>query len=71
MAKDVINVAGEDRVVEETTAKAYRGVNWMIMSLVGFIVIALVVAAIFLMRGAADGELKSPAGVANATNSTR
>ena len=40
MAKDVINVHGEERVVREDTAKAYRGVNWALMSIAAFILIA-------------------------------
>ncbi len=65
MSKEVINVNGEDRVVREDTAKAYRGVNWMILSLVGFVVIILVVAATFFMRAASDGDIKSPAAIEN------
>ena len=67
MSKDVINVQGEHRVVEETTAKAYRGVNWMILSLIGFVVIVAIVAATFLMSSSADGENKTPGQIANRT----
>jgi len=65
MSKDVINVNGEDRVVREDTAKAYRGVNWMIISLIGFVVIVLIVAATFFVRAASDGDIKSPATIEN------
>lgn len=60
MSKDVINVRGEDVVVREDTAKAYRGVNWMIASLIAFVVIVAIVAAVFLMRAGADGEVVPP-----------
>jgi len=69
MSKDVITVDGEERVVREDTAKAYRGVNWMIISLVAFVVIILIVAATFFMRAASDGEIKSPGQIANNSNS--
>ena len=65
MSKEVINVNGEDRVVREDTAKAYRGVNWMIISLVGFVIIVLIVAATFFMGAASDGEIKSPGAIEN------
>lgn len=65
MSKDVINVNGEERVVREDTAKAYRGVNWMIITLIGFIVIVLVIAGTFFMRAASDGEVKTPAEIQN------
>jgi hypothetical protein len=60
MSKDVINVKGEDVVVREDTAKAYRGVNWMIASLIGFVVIVAIVAAVFLLRAGSDGDIKPP-----------
>lgn len=40
MAKDVISINGEERVVREDTAKAYRGVNWALISIAAFILIA-------------------------------
>ena len=67
MSKEVIHVHGEDQVVREDTAKAYRGVNWMILSLIGFVVILLIVAATFFMRAAADGETKTPGQIENST----
>ena len=39
MSKDVITVHGEDVVVREDTAKAYRGGDWAMISLAAFIVI--------------------------------
>jgi len=49
MAKDVIQVNGEDRVVREDTAKAYRGVNWAWLSIGGFVLIMALVVAFFLL----------------------
>lgn len=40
MAKDVITVDGEDRVVREDTAKSYRGVIWALSSIAVFIIVA-------------------------------
>lgn len=39
MSKDIITVDGEQRVVREDTAKAYRGMNWALLSLAAFILI--------------------------------
>jgi hypothetical protein len=60
MSKDVINVHGEDVVVREDTAKAYRGVNWMILSLLGFIIIVAIVAGIFFFSSLRNGRVESP-----------
>ncbi|MDM7921715.1 MAG: hypothetical protein QUS14_05395 [Pyrinomonadaceae bacterium] len=43
MAKQVINVDGQDMAVREDTAKAYRGVYWALLSIAGFILIAAIV----------------------------
>jgi hypothetical protein len=40
MARQVLHVSGEDIVVREDTAKAYRGVHWALLSVAAFIVIA-------------------------------
>lgn len=61
MAKDVITVGGEQRVVREDTAKSYRGVMWALMSLLAFIVIAAILFIGGFIGGAKDGELKTPA----------
>ena len=46
MAKDVINVGGEETVVREDTAKAYRGTIW-ILSVVGMVLVGA--AILFLL----------------------
>lgn len=43
MAKQVINVDGQDISVREDTAKAYRGVYWALLSIAGFILIMAIV----------------------------
>ena len=71
MSKDVIQVHGEDVVVREDTAKAYRGVNWAFLSIGGFILIMAIVAAIFLLRASGDGKIESPASTANTNSVSR
>lgn len=43
MSKQVITVDGQDRVVREDTAKAFRGVHWALLSIGAFVVIALII----------------------------
>ena len=42
MSKQVITVDGEERLVREDTAKAYRGVYWALLSMLAFIIIAAI-----------------------------
>ncbi len=65
MTKDVINVDGEDVVVREDTAKAYRGMNWAKLSIGAFVIISLFLFVIFLVVAMGDGEIGSPANSAN------
>lgn len=44
MSKQVISVEGEEVLVREDTAKAFRGVYWALLSIAAFILIA---AALF------------------------
>jgi hypothetical protein len=67
MAKDVISVDGKDVEVREDTAKAYRGVNWAIASIIGFVIITAVVFFVFFGSAASDGNLKTPAQAGNST----
>lgn len=61
MAKDVINVNGEDKVVREDTAKAYRGTIW-ILFVVGMVLgTALLLFFIFFGRSLFNTDMKSPA----------
>jgi hypothetical protein len=61
MAKDVISVDGQDVVVREDTAKAFRGVNWALASVIAFIAITATLFIIFTISASTDGEVKSPA----------
>ena len=68
MSKEVISVDGKDVVVREDTAKAFRGVNWAIASIIAFVVIAALVFFLFFMRSASDGQLQTPAQAANSAS---
>ena len=62
MAKDVISVDGEERVVREDTAKSYRGVIWALASIAAFIIIGAILVLGGFLRTATDGTpSKSPA----------
>ena len=60
MSKDVIKVDGEDTVVREDTAKAYRGTVWILT--VGAIVVGTAAVLFFLFFGSSLGgtDLQSP-----------
>ncbi len=60
MSKDVINVGGEDKVVREDTAKAYRGTIW-ILGVVGMVLItALIMFVVFFGASIFGTDLQSP-----------
>lgn len=61
MSKDVISVDGKDIVVREDTAKAYRGVNWALASVIAFVAITAALFVVFTISASSDGELKTPA----------
>ncbi len=65
MARDVIQIDGEDVVVREDTAKAFRGVNWALGSIAAFVVIAGILFAVFIFRAASDGKIESPSQIQN------
>ena len=52
MSKDVIQVHGEDVVVREDTAKAFRGVNWAMLSIAAFVIITLFLLITFFFSAA-------------------
>ena len=68
MTQDVIKVHGEDTVVREDTAKAYRGVHWAYLSIGGFILITAIITIVLFIGAAQDGSIETPAQTAN-TNS--
>ena len=61
MAKDVIQVDGEDTVVREDTARAYRGVYWAITSVVIMLAILVFLFATLFMRSAVNAPQNTPA----------
>lgn len=64
MAKDVINVGGEEKVVREDTAKSYRGVIWALTSVVVFIAILLILFFTGLFSALTGGDAtETPASV--------
>lgn len=65
MSKEVIHIHGEDVVVREDTAKAFRGVNWAIISIAAFILITAFLFAVFFLGAARDGKIESPAQIEN------
>jgi hypothetical protein len=66
MAKDVISVDGEDKVVREDTAKSYRGVIWALTSVAIFIAILAVLAVLFF-GGSLGGNIDSPGKIESET----
>lgn len=61
MSKEVITVNGEERLVEETVAKKHRGINWMIISIFGFVVLIALAIGVFFLMDAKDGRITTPA----------
>ncbi len=61
MAKDVIKVDGEERVVREDTAKSYRGTIWALLSVLGFVIIAAIMFLVFFSGAVSDGDVTTPA----------
>lgn len=60
MAKDVITVDGEDRVVREDTARSYRGTIWALLSVLAFVIIGAILFLGGFIGGAKDGSLQTP-----------
>ena len=60
MAKDTINVDGEERVVREDTAKSYRGVIWALLSILGFVIITSILFFVFFPWAVSDGDVTTP-----------
>jgi len=71
MSKDVINVHGEDVVVREDTAKAFRGVNWAMISIGAFIAIMIVVAIVFFVNSGSRGTVQDPRGTQEQPSAVR
>lgn len=57
MSKQVITIDGQETLVREDTARAFRGVHWALLSLAGII---LITALLFLggfLKLASDGKI--------------
>ena len=65
MSRDVIQVDGEDVVVREDTAKAFRGLHWAMWSIAAFVIIAGILFAAFFLGAAQDGKIESPSQIQN------
>lgn len=55
MSKQVITVDGEETLVREDTAKAFRGVHWALLSIAAFILIAALLFFGGFLKMATDG----------------
>ena len=55
--RQAINVGGEEHLVREDTAKAWRGVNWALLSIGAFILILLLVFLSGLFTASSDGGM--------------
>lgn len=60
--KQTISVEGEDRVVREDTAKAFRGVHWALFSVGAFvlIILALLLTGVISMGSNGGGVDRTP-----------
>ena len=67
MSNQVIHTNGEDVVVREDTAKAFRGVNWALLSIGAFILIAGILFLFFFWGSAKDGTIESPSQIENSS----
>ncbi|MEO8650125.1 MAG: hypothetical protein ABI539_13250 [Acidobacteriota bacterium] len=61
MAKEVITVDGQERLVREDTAKSFRGVYWALLSVAAFIVIAAILFFGGFISTLFHGDVNSPA----------
>ncbi len=66
MSKQVITVDGEETLVREDTAKAFRGVHWALLSIAAIILITALIFFGGFLKIASDGKIDNevPAGSA-------
>ncbi len=60
MAEEYLKVDGKEVLVREDTAKSYRGVMWILGTLLMIIVIVAVLFLGGFIYSVSDGELNSP-----------
>ena len=57
MSKQVITIDGQETVVREDTAKAFRGVHWALLSLAAIILITALLFFGGFLKLASDGKI--------------
>jgi hypothetical protein len=57
MSKQVITIDGQETVVREDTARAFRGVHWALLSLAGIILITSLLFLGGFLKIASDGKI--------------
>lgn len=57
MSKQVISVDGQEVLVREDTAKAFRGVHWALLSLAAFILVAALLFFSGVLKLTSDGKI--------------
>ncbi len=65
MARDVMNIDGEEVVVREDTAKASRFKIWGVTVAAICLALMVLLAIIFFMQAGRDGKIESPAQIEN------
>ena len=68
MAKDVITVHGQEVVVREDTARAFRGVKWAKIVIIISLSLMAALALVAFLIASRDGSVESPA-VSDSPNS--
>jgi len=64
MSKQVITIHGEEYLVREDTAKAFRGVHWAFLSIAAFILIMIALFLSGVLKMASDGGVdRTPADI--------
>ncbi len=56
MSKQIIHTGGEDKVVREDTAKAFRGTTWALWSVGAFVLIAAIIFLAFFLKASTDNK---------------
>jgi len=60
MSKEIIHIYGRDVLVREDTAKSYRGVVWILLTLSMIVLITTLLFFGGFIYSASDGELEMP-----------
>ena len=68
MSKDVIHMEGKDVIAREDTVKAFHGVNWALLSIAAFVLIAAALFIFFFLGATRDGSIESPSNIQKSTS---